>query len=112
MGSHKGGKPMTDLEIYEAFKKLYWEAKEKGDQKVSDMQKDLQGFLDTKTDWPNHLKEHLAKSLHGYFNGEVLSRSEGTDRRWDSVYHMIGVGEAREKEVWGSEGYQADKEET
>ena len=79
---------MTDIEIYEAYKKLQQKAKQEGDRKVSDMQKDLQSFLDTQTDWPNGLKEHLAKSLHGYFNGDVLSRSAGPDRRWDSVYAM------------------------
>ncbi len=90
---------MTDLEIYEAWRKLYRKAKDKGDKKVSDMQKDLQDFLDTKTDWPNALKEHLREAVHGYWNGDVLGRSIGLDRAWDSVYQMLDMDEIRRKEV-------------
>ena len=90
---------MTDLEIYEAWKKLYRKAKDKGNQKVFDMQEDLQDFLDTKTDWPIALKEHLRDAIHGYWNGDVVGRSTGLDRAGDSVYQMLGRGEIRRKEV-------------
>ena len=99
---------MTDLEIYEAFQKLYRKAKEEGNKKVFDMQEDLQGFLDTKTDWPIALKEHLRDAVHGYWNGDCMGRSTGLDRAWDSVYFMIGKDKAEEKEAWGPEGFPKD----
>jgi hypothetical protein len=81
---------MTDLEIYEAFKKLYWKAKEKGDQEVADMQQKLKGHLGAFfIEWPDGLKEHLIEAVHSYFNEYPLSRSKGLDKAWDSVYQML-----------------------
>ena len=88
---------MNDLEVYEAWRKLYRKAKKQGDQRVFNMQEDLQSFLDTKTDWPNALKDHLREAVYGYWNGDVLGRSTGLDRAWDSVYYMIGMDEVQKK---------------